>query len=106
MKLSSLKYVLNSLGYSTNAWIEIPKIVRITLASNSTFYFEDTRGIKCEYYFDTENNLFYKRNVDRKTGDVINIVAIVDIDEISHIETLNAHSVSMFNGNSYLRKGE
>ena len=103
MTLANLKYVLKSLGYTTDQWIETPTISRINLASDSAFYWEDTRSRKAEYYFDTTNNLVYKRYIDRKTNKVINIAAIFGIDEICHIATRNARSETMFNSDSYLR---
>lgn len=104
MTLSNLKYVLKSLGYATDQWIEIPTISRINLASNSAFYWEDTRDRISQYYFDTTNELLYKRYITRATKKVINIAAICSINEISHIETRNALSENMFIGDSLLRK--
>lgn len=104
MTKANVTYILSSLGYSMDTWQEMPIISRINLASNSGFYWDDSRGRITEYYFDTSHELVYKRYLDKKTKNVINIAAIFSFSEISHIETLNAYSENTFVGNSYIRK--
>ena len=94
--------IMSGLGYSEIAskWIRLSNIARINLTSNTTLHREETNDLLAYYYYDDDHNLLYKAAVN-PDGSVIGVTMILDISEITSIETRNAMSASLFTGNTY-----
>ena len=101
MTSTAFKYTMKKLGYGdiTSKWIRLPNIARINLTTNNSLFREES-DILAYYYFNESKNLLYKAAVN-PDGSVIGVTMILDVGEVTSVETRNAMSASMFSGNSY-----
>ncbi len=102
MTSSAFTTAMSNLGYDqiSSKWITLPNIARINLTSNNSLYREDTKDILAFYHYDSTHNLLFKA-VTNSDGLVIGVTLILDVSQITSIETRNAMSASMFAGNTY-----
>lgn len=102
MTKTAFTRVMSDLGYSqiSSKWIRLPNIARINLTTNATVYREETKDVLAYYYFNEDQNLLYKA-LTNPDGAVIGVTLILDVSQITSIETRNAMSASMFSGQTY-----
>ena len=110
MTSKCFKNIMQALGYCGNSsnsgklnitetWIRLSNIARINLTTNNSLYREEHSDLTAYYYYDEDLNLLFKAAVN-PDGSVIGVTMILDVSQITSIETRNAMSASMFSGNS------
>lgn len=102
MTSTAFEKTMKGLHYDeiTTKWIRLPNIARINLTTNTSLYREETDDILAYYHFDKTRNLLFKA-VTLPDASVIGVTLILDVSEITSVETRNAMSASMFAGNTY-----